>query len=66
MEISGLLSRCLCERSHRSLGTDDKRLAQALVVLFLVMGVVVVVFWGALAPLARKPSAARWWWHMAL
>lgn len=44
----------------------DKRLAQALVVLFLVMGVVVVVFWGALAPLARKPSAARWWWHMAL
>lgn len=32
MEISGLLSRYLCERIHRSLGTGDKRLAQALVV----------------------------------
>lgn len=32
MEISGLLSRCLCECSHWSLETGDKRIAQALVV----------------------------------
>lgn len=59
MEVSGLLSTCLCECSHWSLGTGDKRLSQALVAFVLGDGSCSSCGFGYIGSISKKAKCSQ-------